>query len=215
MSSRTRTPTAGRLSRKAGLAAAARLLTAALAESGPPDPLVLLWREWRKTLGAFRRQCRETQRLERLLMERIGFPRVEVPVQEADRSLVFVTEAQEIDRLLGTTPATSSLRARLTRDLAAAQARWDAEAEASGLTAASAREAATDRRIDEMLRAAATTPARSMMGTVAKLAIAAEWGLSEPETDGHPWTFLCSVLADLTAMAASSRTQEIGRPNSE
>lgn len=185
---------------RTGLAAAARLLSASLSDGRSEDPLISLWQEWRETFASSQRLCGEAQRLERELVKKIGFPRVEIPLDDLGRPSVVATEARQIDRVLGTAPATRSLRRRLKRDLAAAQARWDAEAAAVGLTSAVEREAAADRRVDELLKTASRTPAQSLPGVIAKLAIATEWSELEPDADGYPWGFIRGVLADLTAL---------------
>lgn len=202
MSPRTRAPKMSRASRRGSIAAAARLLTFTLRESQDADPLILLWQDWRETFASSQRLCREAQRLERELAEKIGFPRVEISSNDSERPSVWATDARQIDRVLGKTPATRALRQRLKRDLAAAQARWDAEAAAIGLTSAVEREAAADRRVDELLKTASRTPAQSIPGVIAKLAIATEWSELEPDADGYPWDFIRGVLADLTALAA-------------
>ncbi|CBS87242.1 hypothetical protein [Azospirillum lipoferum] len=188
--------------RRTSLAAAARLLTVAVSDQRDTDPLIALWQDWRETFASSQRLCQEAQRLERELAERIGFPRVEVPLEDPEHPPVVATAARQIDRLLGTAPAARSLRRRLKRDLAAAQARWDAEAAAVGLSSAIEREAAADRRAGEILKSASRTPARSIPGVIAKLAIAAEWGELEPGADGYPWDFIRGALADLTALTA-------------
>lgn len=187
------------------MAAAARFLKRTLDQDGPADPLVALWRDWRAAHAAATRLCRRAQRLERTLAGRVGFPRVRVPLGDAGDAPVYATEALGIDRLLGADQATRAVRARLKRELAAARARWTAEADACGLTAARAGEDAADRRCAELLKAAATMPAPSLAGVIAKLAIAAEWSVHEPEADGQPWTFLRGALADLIALADSGR----------
>ncbi|PWC35481.1 hypothetical protein [Azospirillum sp. TSO22-1] len=179
------------------------MLSASLSDGRSEDPLILLWQDWRETFASSQRLCREAQRLERELAETIGFPRVEIPLNDPGRPSVVATDARQIDRVLGKTPATRSLRRRLKRDLAAAQANWDAEAAAVGLTSAVEREAAADRRVDELLRTASRTPARSIPGVIAKLAIATEWSELEPDADGYPWDFIRGVLADLTALTAN------------
>jgi len=203
VSSRARVPKESKVPRRATVTATARLLTSTARESQDADPLILLWQEWRETFASSKRLCREAQRLERALAEKIGFPRVEIPLNDPERLSVSATDARQIDWVLGKTPATRSLRRRLKRDLAAAQARWDAEAAATGLTSAVEREAAADRRVDELLKAASRTPARSIPGVIAKLAIATEWSELEPNADGYPWDFIRGVLSDLTALTAA------------
>jgi len=202
VSSRVRVPKRSKASRRATVTAATRLLTSTLQESQDTDPLILLWQDWRETFTSSQRLCHEAQRLERELAEKIGFPRVEIPLDDPGRPSVVATDARQIDRVLGTAPATRSLRRRLKRDLAASQARWDAEAAAVGLTSAVEREAAADRRVDELLKTVSRTPARSIPGVIAKLAIATEWSELEPDADGYPWDFIRGVLADLTALTA-------------
>lgn len=202
MSPKARAPRARHVPRRTSLAAVARLLTVAVSDQRDTDPLIALWQDWRETFASSQRLCQEAQRLERELAERIGFPRVEVPLEDPEHPPVVATAARQIDRLLGTAPAARSLRRRLKRDLAAAQARWDAEAAAVGLTSAMEREAAADRRVGEILKSASRTPARSIPGVIAKLAIAAEWGELEPGADGYPWDFIRGALADLTALTA-------------
>lgn len=192
-------------SRRATLAAATWLLMAELDRGGPADPLVALWRDWRDAHAAATRLCRRAQRLERDLAGRIGFPRVRVPVDGAGAAPVYAAEARDIDHLLGTGRATRALRARLKRDLAAAQARWTAEAEACGLTDARAGEDAADRRAAALIRTAAATPAQSFAGVIARLAIATEWSVHEPEADGQPWAILRGALADLLILADAAR----------
>lgn len=164
--------------------------------------MLTLWQDWRAALAASDRLSRKAQHLEHALAREIGFPRVAIPTDEPGQSPRYATDAHDIDRLLGTTAATDTIRQRLKRELADAQDRWSREAEACGLTAAIAREAEADQRVDALLSAAATAPARSIAGVIAKLAIVTDWGGREPETDGHPWTFIRSALADLTAITA-------------
>ena len=202
MSPKARAPRARHVPRRTSLAAAARLLTVAVSDQRDTDPLIALWQDWRETFASSQRLCQEAQRLERELAERIGFPRVEVPLEDPEHPPVVATATRQIDRLLGTAPAARSLRRRLKRDLAAAQARWDAEAAAVGLISAMEREAAADRRVGEILKSASRTPARSIPGVIAKLAIATEWGELEPGADGYPWDFIRGALADLTALTA-------------
>lgn len=203
MPSRTRAPRRSKATTRTELAAAARLLSASLSDGRSEDPLISLWQDWRETFASSKQLCCEAQRLERKLVEKIGFPRVEIPLNDHERSSVSATDPRQIDWVLGKAPATRALRRRLKRDLAAAQARWDAEAAAIGLTSAVQREAAADRRVDELLKAASRTPAGSITGVIAKLAIATEWSELEPEADGYPWDFIRGVLSDLTTLTTN------------
>lgn len=185
------------------LAAVARLLNAATAEPNAPDPLVLLWREWRRAAAALDRSCRAAQTLERDLLNRLGPLRVEVPLDPPAPRPAYASDAHSIDQLLGTHHSTYSLREHLKAELVQIQAGWDREAEACGLRAAEAAEVGAARRVEETLATAAATPARSLIGTIAKLTIVAEWGRRNPDRDAQPWPFLHSTLADLVDLAAA------------
>ena len=197
---------------RACLAAAARLLNAAAREPDGSEPLVPLWREWRKTTVAVNRSCRAAQRLERQLMASIGPPRIEVPLDPPPSQPVYASDARAIDQLLGTDLVSHPLRDRLKQDLAATLARWEREAATSGLNAARAEEAAASQRAEAVLERAAATPARSLVGVLAKLTIAAEWGSRDPDRDAQPWPFLHSALADLVSAVAAARTTDTPAP---
>ncbi|CAO3414249.1 hypothetical protein [Azospirillum doebereinerae] len=198
---RARTNKAGR---RATLSAAIRVLDAAL-DGNAAEPLLVLWREWRAAFPLSESLCREAQRLERQLIDRIGLPAVEIPMNDPERPMVRATDPRQIDRVLGMAPATVAQRRRLKRALGAARARWKAEAAACGLTAAIRSEVAADRRVDELLRIVAVTPAHSLMGAIAKLVVIEQWGEREPEDDDLPWPFVRGVLSDLIALAAAEQ----------
>lgn len=197
---------------RACLAAAARLLNAAARDPDGLEPLVPLWREWRRAAAAVNRSCRAAQRLERQLMASIGPPRVEVPLDPPPSQPVYASDARAIDRLLGTDLVSHPLRDRLKQDLAAMLARWEREAATSGLNAAQAEEAAASQRAEAVLARAVATPARSLVGVLAKLTIAAEWGSRDPDHDAQPWPFLHSALADLVNEVAAARSTDTPAP---
>ncbi|HYD69754.1 hypothetical protein [Azospirillum sp.] len=91
-------------------------------------------------------------------------------------------------------------RARLKAELAERRARWDAEANACGLSDAERREDEADWRLDALLRAVLAGHAASLHGVVAKLGVAAVLGAEE---DDLPWEFLHGTLRDLRGMVGS------------
>ncbi|CBS89244.1 hypothetical protein [Azospirillum lipoferum] len=145
-------------------------------------------------------------------MASIGPPRVEVPLDPPPSQPVYASDARAIDRLLGTDLVSHPLRDRLKQDLAATQARWERESATSGLNAAKAEEAAASQRAEAVLERAAATPARSLVGVLAKLTIAAEWGSREPDHDAQPWPFLHGALADLVSAVTGARTIDTPTP---
>ncbi|HYD70725.1 hypothetical protein [Azospirillum sp.] len=198
MSPRPRLPNTSRASRRATLAAAARVLMVQPEEAA--DPMVALWRDWRRAVRLARRLGRRAERLEMHLVARLGVPGVAVPVSDPAQPAVFARDARTIDALLGDGPASEGVRRRLKGELAAVRARWDAEARACGLADLRARAAAAEQRADALLRTAAVTPVRSLRGVAATLAMAAEWG--GPDMAEHPWPHLWKALAALAALVA-------------
>lgn len=203
-----RARTSKKASRRAVLSTAIRVLDAAPG-GDTAEPLLVLWREWRVAFPLSERLCREAQRLERQLIDRIGLPAVEIPMIDPERPMVLATNLRQIDRVLGTAPTTLAQRRRLKRALGAAHARWKAEATACGLTAAIRSEVAADRRVDELLRIAAVTPAHSLIGAIAKLVVIEQWGEREPEGDDLPWPFLRGVLSDLVTLVAEPQNPSL------
>lgn len=181
---------------RTALSAASRFLRAAV-QNGNREPLVAFWQEWRTAFRASLRAARTAQRLERRLIERIGMPGVDFSADGSDGAMVRATHPDGIDRILGPEPA--------GRELAAAQARWDTEAAASGLVAAIADETAADHRVDTLVRAIPRMPARSLAEAIAKLAVLVEWSGTEPEDGGIPRHGLHGLLADLVALAPPPR----------
>lgn len=197
------TPHPRPVSARAARTAAIRLLNA-LADQESADPLVALWREWSRTAAAVKRSCRTAQKLERHLFATIGPPRIVVPLDPPSPQPVYAVDGHTIDRLLGTTAETHPKRTRLKRELKTVVARWEREADACGLTAARADEAAAARRMDDLLKTAAATPAQSLAGVVAKLVIVTDWGRWEPETASQPWPFLHGALMDVIMLTNKS-----------
>lgn len=189
---------------RTALSAASRFLRAAV-QNGNREPLVAFWQEWRAAFRASLRAARTAQRLERRLIERIGMPGVDFSADGSDGAMVRATHPDDIDRILGPEPAGRERGGRLKRELAVAQARWDTEAEASGLVAAIADETAADHRGDGLMRAIPRMPARPLAEAIAKLAVLVEWSGTEPEDGGIPRHGLHGLLADLVALAPPPR----------
>ncbi|WP_149225322.1 hypothetical protein [Azospirillum sp. B21] len=168
-------------SRRAAVAAAARLLRSVSRPPEAADPLVRLWREWRSARSALRKAGGQARRLERTLADRVGPGAV-----------------RGVDDLLGRVPEADPRR---REELAAALARWAGEARACGLTRARAEEEAVAHRMERLRRAAVRGSAASLAGVVARLAIAGDAASSGPDAGGLAWTVLTGTLADLTALA--------------
>ncbi len=97
-----------------------------LASNSACDPALVLWRDWQAAHLNTAALCRKQQRLETQLAEKIGFPRAEVHLPDEDVT-VSVSWHGDIEELFGEAPELAELRAQAEADLAAHQARWDAE----------------------------------------------------------------------------------------
>ncbi|HEY0832337.1 MAG TPA: hypothetical protein VGE72_00390 [Azospirillum sp.] len=174
-------------------AAGAPVVGGGLEEAG--DPMVELCREWRDAWAEAGRCWDERVRLQRELVARLGEPRVAAGVA-ADGAVLHAWADERIDALVSDAEA----RARLKAELAERRARWDAEADACGLSDAERREDEADGRLDTVLRAVLAGHAASLRGVVAKLDVAATLGAGE---DDLPWAFLHGALGDLRGIAGA------------
>lgn len=114
--------------------------------------------------------CRQAQALETRLVRSVGFPHVRVPSPEKPDGEWAGTH-DEIDRIMARTGGTDEVRGLLHAELAACQQRWDAAAEAVGFDRMNELEIAAWAAQTDMSDALFTTPAASLAGIEAKLAV--------------------------------------------
>jgi hypothetical protein len=194
------------LSRRAALAgSAATLLTPATSSRhasilGEADPVLALWQRWRKLYDEAEVHRAKWLKAESLLFRTVGFPTVTVRVP-GERP-VRVTDPDAIDDLLGTTPEARALREQLRADLAAHQRRWDEAVAALGFDELEERQDAAHRRAEAMTEPLFATPAGSLAGVAAKLALVLELGQPSPRDREFPWPQLRSALDDLQRLAS-------------
>jgi hypothetical protein len=165
------------------------------------DPVLTLWQEWREAHADAEAWRFKWQKLEVLLFRTIGFPRVAVPLPD-DASSVYVIDHDQIDELLGARGETAALRARLHAELTSRQARWEAAAASVQFDAIEARHDAADTRAAAVSEAVFKTPAGSMAGVAAKLALVVTLGQPSAQDEQFPWPHLRNVLADIRRLAA-------------
>lgn len=162
------------------------------------DPVLALWREWQRLDAEAGKWLTKWQALEVLLFRKVGFPRVAVPDPDCEEALVYVIDHGDIDELLDATPENGALRKRLHADLGAQQARWDAAAAAVRFDAIEARHEAVQEQAGALMDEIFRTPAASMAGLAAKLALVLLAGEErEGDVSEFPWPQVRGVLADL------------------
>jgi len=167
-----------------------------LAGSSAFDPALALWREWQGAHLNTAALCRRQQRLETRLVEAIGFPYAEVQLPDEDATVV-VSWHGDIEDLFGDDSALAARRAQAEADLAAHQARWDAEDKRIGYSAAKRAELAAADHEQKLVEVLMATPATTLAGVAGKLDAVLRSGESVEECEEFPWPQIRSALGDL------------------
>jgi hypothetical protein len=175
-----------------GMAAA----TEALVHNPSFDPALSLWREWKAAYRRTAALCRRQQELETRLANTVGFPQAKVHLPDEDVS-VSVSWPADIEELFGEDPTCAGLRAKAEADLAAHQARWDAEDRRIGYSAAKRAEQAAAFHEQELVEILMDTPATTLAGIAGKLDAVLREGETSEECTEFPWPELRAVLCDL------------------
>nr|WP_284452435.1 hypothetical protein [Mesorhizobium sp. WSM4875] len=176
----------------------------AFAGNSTCDPALALWREWQSAYAHTVELCRKQQYLERRLVEAIGFPKAEVELPD-ENVTVTVSWPGDIEDLFGDNPDVVDQRARAEKDLAAHQARWDAEDRRIGYSAAKREELAAGFREQELLEALMTAPAATPAGVAAKLDAILREGESAEDCTEFPWPELRAALGDLARIGQAQQ----------
>lgn len=159
------------------------------------DPAVALWRKWQSVHEQVERLCRRQQRLERKLVETVGFPCATILLRDGES--VTLHSLAAIHEVLDLGPEDMAMRAKAEADFAAHQARWDiADTEIGYSTTLRAEREAAD-RAEDMLETLSKTPAASLAGVAAKLdAVLREGEVSEDGAE-FPWPQIRSAFEDV------------------
>ena len=171
----------------------------ALAGNTAFDPALALWQEWQSAYTRTVALCRKQQHLESRLVDAIGFPKAEVELPD-ENVTVTVSWPGDIEDLFRDIPSLADLRARAEADLAAHQARWDAEDRRIGYSAAKREELAAADREQELVETLMAAPATTLAGVAAKLDAVLREGESAEDCTEFPWPQLRTALGDLTRM---------------
>jgi hypothetical protein len=118
---------------------------------------------------------------------------------------VTVSWPGDLEDLFGDNPGLADLRARAEADLAAHQARWDAEDRRIGYSAAKREELAAADREQELVESLMAAPATTLAGVAAKLDAVLREGESAEDCTEFPWPELRAVLGDLARMGQAQQ----------
>ncbi|MER8563049.1 hypothetical protein [Mesorhizobium sp. M0578] len=174
------------------------------------DPALALWKEWEAAHNLTERLCRKQQRLEKRLVESVGFPCVTVRLAEGKQ--VTVHSIDMLNEVLGKAPDMAALRDKAEADFAAHQARWDAAAEEAGYTAAFRAEREAGEKMQDLLQAFSATPATTVAGIAGKLDAVLREGEAWEECSEFPWPQIRSALSDLVRIAEGFGADRARRP---
>ncbi|GIL40462.1 hypothetical protein [Roseiterribacter gracilis] len=162
------------------------------------DPVLSKAKAWRVAYGEHVRWVREQARLETELVQRVGFPGIDVKVP-GKPTPAFVQDAATLQLLLGKGAAAKKAEG----DLRAALKAWKAEAARSGYSDAKQREKETGLVAERLAHEALTTKARTIEGAIAKLDIVLEVEAPGPDVTEAPWPALRLITADLRRLVKS------------
>ncbi|MER8918271.1 hypothetical protein NKI32_31405 [Mesorhizobium sp. M0761] len=161
----------------------------------PSDPALAIWREWRNAHEASERLCDQSARLERTLVETVGFPHETVQLPGGEN--VTIHSIGSLREVLGSDPDADDVCAEAEVRLAAHQARWDAAERRIGYLSVTEAERKAADRAEELLEALAATPATSLTGVAAKLnAVLLESEVREGGAE-FPWPQIRSAFDDV------------------
>ncbi|MDP2120873.1 MAG: hypothetical protein U1A06_15345 [Hoeflea sp.] len=168
----------------------------ALAGSAVSDPAMALWREWQAACVNTAAVCEKQQRLETQLISTIGFPHAKVYLPDEDATFSIWWEG-DIGDYFGSDPAFADIRVQAEADLAAHQARWDAEDERICYSAAKRAELAAAIHEEELLDALTVTSATTLAGVAGKLDAALREGQPSEDSTEFPWPLVRTALDDI------------------
>ncbi|PYE85230.1 hypothetical protein [Phyllobacterium leguminum] len=165
----------------------------ALAGNATSDPAMALWRAWQAACLNTIALCEKQQRLETQLINTVGFPHAKVYLPD-EEATYFIWWQGDIGDYFGGDP---DIRTKAETDLAAHQARWDAEDERLGYSAAKRAEHAAADRQQELVDALTDTPATTLSGVAGKLDVVLREGQPSEDCTEFPWPLVRSALGDI------------------
>ncbi len=165
-------------------------------QKGRADPVLPLWREFLVARACARKLTHRQQAIESVMMERIGFPVVQLPLAHGGH--VSVADPDDLlEVLMADDPDGAERGAAVKRSLEAHQARWSAADAELGYSAALRAEARALARVRELAGRLWATPATSLTGVIAKLDALLDEGAPSSVASDFPWPQLRAIRKDL------------------
>ena len=161
----------------------------------PQNSAMLLWCDFLVARASAQKLTHRQQEIERLMMERIGFPVINVPLADGDH--VSTIDSKDVQELLGGELSGANLSEKKEVSLEAHQARWCAADAELGYSEALRAEAEALRQLCGLAERLWATPATSITGVIAKLDALLSEGAPSPACQDFPWPQLRAIRADL------------------
>ncbi|MDX8481467.1 hypothetical protein RFN28_23825 [Mesorhizobium sp. VK24D] len=171
------------------------------------DPAVAVWCKWKAAHHQTEQLCRQQQRLERQLVERVGFPCATIRLRDGES--VTLHSLKAILEVLDLGPEEAAKRSEAEADFAAHQARWNAADRKIGYSATLRAECEAADRAEDLLEALSKTPATSLAGVIAKFdAVLMEGEASEDDAE-FPWPQIRSARDDLIRIGKEEVPEQV------
>jgi hypothetical protein len=161
----------------------------AMFSNAPYDPAMALWHAWKAACTTAVDLCQKQQTLETQLVETVGFPHAEVYLPDEDVTVALWWEG-DIWNYFRRGSDFANIQIQAKTDLAAHQARWDAEDMRIGYSAAVQAERIAAERERKLMEALTATPATTLTGVAGKL----DAVLCENECYGESAEFSCQMI---------------------
>ncbi|GLS28310.1 hypothetical protein GCM10007937_00170 [Mesorhizobium albiziae] len=175
-------------------------------EGAAPDPALLLSQAWVEAHVRTLALCLKQQQLETQLAISVGFPAADVALP--DGSQRKASSLEDLEEALGRATSVEIARAEEAEALASHWARWRAKDAELGYSAAKEAEQQAADKEQLLLDKLAITPARTIAGVIAKLAVVLREGEDNRDPSDFPLPHIRSVLEDLARVTGHSTPGE-------
>lgn len=172
-------------------------------ECARTDPAVVLLRDWRRAQRVSLVLCRLQQRLERRIINALGFRGQPQGVRLPNGEVSQVRCRSELDELIRAEGLDESTRAKAKAQIDGQIAQWDAMDEEIGYSVAREAEVTAMTATLKLQDALPNTAARSLFGIIAKLEIVVGADREIGDATDFPWPHIDSVLRDLKKISGS------------
>lgn len=168
-------------------------------EDSTPDPALALSRAWLEAHARTLALCLKQQQLETEIVLSVGFPSDDIASPDGEES--DGSSPAKTHNPCGTMPAKKIGQADASEVLSDPWARWRAKDAELGYSAAKEAEQQAAEQEQLLLDQLAKTPAQSIAGVIAKLAVVLRDVEDNRDVSDFPMPQLRSVLDDLTRVA--------------